>query len=147
MLVSYMTYFATTCTSYGDSSHLMKWREGHLQCKRFCLSQANLLSKCFHWKVDDKEEIEKKTQKIKMFLLFEELQSFYLMPDYFKYQMLSPKAIIYYYHVNVKFSDSHVEEDPSVKYTSRIKTSVSDLNRENDPMHIDFMYATSTGHV
>ena len=69
------------------------------------------------------------------------------MLDYFRNQMLSPKAIKYYYCVNIKFPDSHVEEDPSVKYASRIKTSVSDLIRENDLMHIDFMCATSTGHV
>ena len=135
------------CTSYGASLHLMKWREGHLWCKRFCLSQANPPSNFFYWEVDEEEEIEKKKQKIKVFLLFEELQLFRLMPDYFKNQMLSPKAIKYYYCVNVKFPDSHVEEDPSVKSASRIKTSVSDFNRANDPMHIDFMCATSTGHV
>ena len=134
-------------TSYGASLYLMKWREGHLWCKRFCLSQADPLSNFFHWEVDEEEEIEKKKQQVKVFLLFEELQSFYLMPDYFKSQILSPKEIKYYYRVNVKFPDSHVEEDLSVKSASRIKTYVSDLNRANDPMHIDFMCATSTGHV
>ena len=127
----------------------MKWREWHHQYNKFCLSQTNLPSKSFHWKVDDEREIEmKKKQKIKVFLLFEELQTFRLTSDYFQNQMLSPKAIKFHYRVNAKLTDSHVEKDPSVKSDTIInKTSVSDENREKYPMHIDFNCATSTGHV
>ena len=49
-----------------------------------------------------------------------------------------------YYQVNNKYPDTHIEEDPTVGEQSQIKTCVTVMNRERDPMHIDFLCPTET---
>ena len=48
------------CQSYGANCQLLKWQEGYLRCKEFCLCQEEPPSKCYHLYVDDEEEVNRK---------------------------------------------------------------------------------------
>ena len=135
------------CRSYGASSQLMSWREGHLRCHTFCLCQENPPEKCFHWEVDDNEEIIRKQQKIHALLVHDEIRHFRLLPECFQKNILSANAIKVYFSVNEKFPSFHIQEDPTVKSGTKIKTSVTDANRKNDPSHIDFICPLRTCQV
>ena len=135
------------CRSYGASSQLMTWREGHLRCHRFCLCEENLPAKCFRWEVDDKDEIIRKKQRIEVFIMHDEIRHFCLLPECFCNNIFSAKAIKLHYGINPTFPTDHIEEDPSVRDGSKIKISVSDVDRKNDPGHIDFVCPSHTFHV
>ena len=130
------------CRSYGGNCQLMRWREGHLRCRDYCLSKQNCPSKCFHWEVDDEHEIERKKQVIKSMLLLDEIRYFRLLPDCFQQNSFSARSIKIHYSINEKFSDCHVEEDPAVVQQSQLLTSVTDANRQSDARHINFVCPT-----
>ena len=135
------------CRSYGASSQLMSWREDHLRCRMFCLSAENPPKKCFHWEVDDEEQIVIKKQRIKVYLMHDEIRYFRLLPECFKNNIFSPKAIKVYYSVHEKFATYHIQEDQTVQLQSKMKTSVTDVNRHSDPSHIDFVCPLNTSLI
>ena len=135
------------CKRYGADPRLMAWKEGHLQCRRFCLCCENAPVKCYHWEVDDEVEIDRKKQMICVHLLHDKLRCFRLMPEYLQKNILHPSRIKIYFSVNPKFPDYQVEEDPAVKARTRIKTSVTDANWYNDAAHIDFKCPQNSSQV
>ena len=136
------------CKIYGTVSQLMTWKEGHLRCHRYCLGHKDAPEKCFHWEVDNNDEIKIKKQMINVHLLHDELRFFFrLLPEFQVNQVFSPVAIKSYYSVNPKFPSLHVEEDEDVQSTLTIKKAVTDVNRHTDPGHIDFIYPPQTCQV
>ena len=135
------------CKSYGAGCQLFEWREKHLRCRNFCLNQPNPPSRCYHWAVDDDAEIMRKKQMIHVLIMHDELRFFRLVPEVFANNILSAKAISIYYVHNPKFPDSHIEEDSTVKSGTRIKSCVTDIDRANDVMHIDFVCPVGTSHI
>ena len=135
------------CKSYGAGCQLMQWHEGHLRCQHFCLSQPNPPQKCFHWAVDDRDEIERKKQEIKVILMLDEIRSMRLIPECFQNNIIHPTAVKIFYAVNNKFPDYHIEEDPTVKAATQVLTSVTAANRYNDPRHIDFKCPVLPGTI
>ena len=61
-----------------------------------------------------------------------------MMPDCYTNLSLCLSVIKVYYHINSKFCDRHIEEDPTLIEAARIKTCVKDDNRHVNPMLIDF---------
>ena len=135
------------CKSYGAGGQLFNWREKHLRCKRFCLSQPNPPSRCFHWEVDDDNEIIRKKQMISVLLMHDELRLFRLMPEVFTNNQLSAKAIKIHYQVNESLPSTHIEEDPSVKAGTRIQSDVTIADRFNNVTHIDYICPIETSHT
>ena len=126
------------CKSYGANCQLMRWREGHLRCRRYCLNQPNPPTKCFHWSVDEKYEIQQKKQVLKTMILYDEIWQFRLMPNYLINNIFKPSMIKNYCSHNPKFRDTHVEEDADVIAHTKVLTCVTDANRHSDPSHIEF---------
>ena len=60
---------------------------------------------------------------------------------------MSAHKICLHYSVNDKFPNTHIEEDKDVQAQSKIKTSVSDINRHNNVGHIDFICPKQTNQV
>ena len=117
----------------------MDWREAHLRCHKYCLSQPNPPKKCHHWAVDDDEEIKRKMQAVRGHILHEELRFFRMKPDCFTNLHIKPLTIKLFHSVNEKFCDRNIEEDPTVIEQTQIKSRVSNANRYTDPTHVDFL--------
>ena len=54
----------------------------------------------------------------------DEIRFFRLTPDCFSDSMFSPKGSKWYYRVNKKFQDTHIEEDPTVKAGTQLNMCI-----------------------
>ena len=131
------------CRSHGANAQILKWREGHLRCRKYCLRKEQPPKQCFHWEVDEPNEIDHKKQKIKLHILYDELRAFTMYREIFVNDMLSVKGIQQHYLTNGKQKiDRHISEDESVISGSLIFVSVTDAGRHTNPKHIDYICPT-----
>ena len=130
---------ACACTSYGPKSMLLFFREGRWRCRRFCLNKHTFSKQCYHWEVDDDEEISRKKQQIKVIFLYNELYAVCSAINHQDGTFLVPSVVRPYCQANKVTTDYHVEEEESVINGTKIEWMPTDANKHNNINHIDFI--------
>ena len=95
--------------------------------------------KCYHWEVDDDEEIGRKRQFINMIFLYKELHN--LSCNFGvnnSDSQLVPSLVKSYCRVNKISTEHHIEEVDSVIEGTKMEWMPTDANKSQNMTHIDF---------